>query len=191
MNPIDKMKPCPAVISQFICRSFAATQLRYTQKTNWFKRQLMFVQRDPRRGETVADVRWFSECNIECKDCSGVLLSRWLIWGNGIEPLAADLAPEAPDEDSSSRNCIDDPLFCMVYDFGITPQQDKCVIIETDLDGHIQRAAYQLPDGISGTVLGPMIGEAIHEKFKRDKWDPCVPKGWRPRPNAGETSSDL
>ncbi len=177
MARIKNIGPCPVAVERFIQSRLAEAKRRYGQRS-WLRRQLF--HRFERPGQYVADVRWLSECDLTLRTCSGYLLGRWDMHAQGSRPCEVDFAPEPSDAELDQG--IVDPLVDMVYDFALSPEQDRCVIVEIDLDGRVERAAYELPGGIHSEEVGVVIGNVIREKFKRDRWDPCVPPGWRPRP---------
>jgi hypothetical protein len=82
------------------------------------------------------------------------------------------------------------PAWTIIYNFALTAEGDKCVVEEIDSEGRVRRIAYELPNGINSKILGPTIGEVMHEHVQRNRWDQCLPEGWKPSSNTGHGEAD-
>ncbi len=59
--------------------------------------------------------------------------------------------------DSSSTAICGQTAKPVLFDFAITSDQAACVIAETDLEGHVRRAAYSLPHGGQSHRVGACV----------------------------------
>ena len=99
------------------------------------------------------------------------MLAQWVADESQIFPTSIETA--------SDQSFIH-PLPTIIYNFAFNCEEDGCVIHEIDLQGNLQRAAYELPDGIDGTV-GSLIGPIVTEQIKRGRLDGCLPEDYAPR----------
>ena len=125
----------------------------------------------------MADARWFSACDKKQMVCSGDLLGRWIVTSDSVKPFENDFQRNLrPPEEGSFLGTV---MHVMLYDFCILPSDNECLIVQTDLDGGVERMRFNLPGGVDAVRFGELKSPPIHEKITRAKGDDCVPLGWR------------
>jgi hypothetical protein len=176
MKPANENVRCPAaILAAARLRIRELAEIYYRPARLWLLRWIApksFIRRGPAR---FADVRWLAECNLEARTCGGHITGRWLI--GETQTLAIDLRLNLRGE--VPLDSIYDPLATIVFNFAITTDGGKCVLMEVDLDGNETRIVYELPHGLDSETFGPMIGDKLCGKIPRGKWDLCLPEDFK------------
>ena len=154
--------------------------MREKEKQHWFLRLIGA----PFLGEIeeVADVRWFSECNVDERTCKGHLLGRWHMTEAQIQPAEYDFRPY-PEDLELLDGAIVDYTHNVIVDFAFTPDEGSCVLRLTDLRGRVLATQYEVSNGASSPRLGQSIGSTVSLSVDRNKPGACIPPGWCPRPS--------
>lgn len=134
----------------------------------------------PRKAARFADLRWFSDCDVAAKTCGGQKLGQWLAGESQIFPS------EPPSVEIEPDHSFINPIPTIIYNFAFNSEEDRCVIHEIDLQGNLQRAAYELPEGMDGP-LGSVIGPVVTAQIKRGSFDACLPEDYAPRQRQPES----
>jgi len=165
MNGPELPQACPEPLIAF-ARERLLAQLEEHEKDKrplylrWLIRRPLF----PLLPTMFANVRQFSDCNFADRKCVGTVVTCWIVsqtkvFGEAPAPKAGVQAPSP---------AVVNYIRTLLVDFAVAPTGRECVIVETDLEGRIQRAAYELPSGIHGSKVGPVIGSVVEDRTVRN-----------------------
>ena len=178
-RPMDDAQKCPVAIAAFLRERLTPPQKRYPPLVRLLRRSFVYESYVPDLKR--ADARRFAHADPARRTVYGELLGRWHLDRNSAErPL-----PEPPPFIPMPEFCVHERFLpALVANFAVTSAGNSCVIELIDMDGRTERAEYQLPNGIDGPALGPMIGKPQIFRRHRGDRDLCMPNGWVPRATA-------
>ena len=190
--PEYENQPCPPAISSFIRSRLNTTSGNQTlsEFIKWFF--------SPIPSETVgktADVRQFSNCNIDLMTCFGSLIGYWSISSNAeisydpvIESNRMGRRNYGNGGNDGSESSNAKLLRMRVFNFAFSKDMDKCVINEISIDGVLTQSLYEYT--VHGEILGSQIGKSVIHKYVRDDYDTCFPENWPPTGKEGHAPLD-